>query len=147
MRIQYVDNNVNLKRLYFIKSPNVIYNRQSGINYDTKGIVGFSERGYKYVKDLEISKEIKDIFHFIPFIMNLLTKVDAFVFFREISNTNRDNIAKDYISFAKILWLDTETGDECCRTVYGNSKDFQKEATEDMMRYLLDKDFAELRIM
>ena len=146
MKIQPVNNNVNLKGLYFIKSPNVIYSRNPDVNYVTNGIVGYSERGYKYIKDLEISREIKDRFHFIPFIMNLLKTGDAFVFFRELSKDNPNNVTADYFSFAKIFWLNTETGKECCRTVYGNSKVSQEEATADMMKHLLDKDFAELRI-
>ena len=146
MHIQSVNNNVNSKGLYFIKSPNVIYSRNPGTNYVTKDVVGYSERGYKYIKDLRISQEMKDRFHFIPFIMNLLKTGDAFVFFREVSKAVPDNITDSYLSFAKIFWLDTKVGEERCRTVYGNSDTSQEEATQDMMEHLINNDFAELKI-
>ena len=144
MHIQRINNSVSSKGLYFIKSPNVIYSRNSGITYMTKDVVEYSERGYKYVKDLEISKEMKDKFHFIPFIMNLMKTGDVFVFFRKVEKNKYGN--DSYFSYTKIFWLDTTIGEERCRTVYGNSDISQEGATEDMLEHLVNKDFEELKI-
>ncbi|GEM_PF-3030591 len=106
MNIQPISNyyNPSAKGLYFAdKYP--LFNPRS--NYTKSYLKGkellFSENGYRYVENKEISQELKEKLSNIPFIKYLSEKYDTFIINKIIRNTNPFD-SNRLVSSTEVIW-------------------------------------------
>lgn len=131
-------NNLNCKAVYFIESQNVCCANQELKNK----VIGITKTGINYIKDVQLSENIKEQFINSPYISSLAKNNDVFIRYNEKPIKFYDGIIKN-VSFAKIIWTNYKKKFAEVFHVDGISVKSQEEARANMFLNLANKKFLE----
>ena len=90
------------KELYFIKTPTIAIDK--GMEYMVQENVSKSRNGVRYLKDNEISGEIKEKLASLPFIQKISNKYETFVWYAE---SKLQNVYRSWVKISHIKELVT----------------------------------------
>ena len=150
MEIQTINNNrVSFsKGLYFTKTPYILFNKKTPINYFANekfkynlynSKISTSKEGFRYIEDDIISLSMKKKISDASFIKDLSEKFDTFVVAHKPSFIDE---VKKYTSVLEIFWADYSKDEAQNEVVIGHSKNSESCAVDNMLHKLSVKDFS-----
>ena len=147
-----LNNNIPFKKgLYFAKTPYILFNKKTPINYFANEKFKYnifnseiltSKEGFRYIKDDITSADIKKEVTNLPFIKDLAERFDTFVVCHKPSFI--DNLKK-YSSVLEVFWADYSKGQVQNEVVIGYSKKSETAAVENMIHNLSIKEFSSFK--